>query len=260
MDGLTTTQKLGLRVLTALGVWPHVHFTYSPFKILEFRRLVEALDWTGQERVLDIGCGAGLQTFLIGRLAGHTTGLDIDPDFIEQANWYGRYVRTRGRVDFTSRHLQDIAWPDHTFDRIFSICVLEHIPEHVAILTECRRLLKPGGEIIFSVDTLAAIDDEELKRRHTADHHVVHYYSPTGLRDLLLEIGFEDVRLQPLFRSQLARRLFEQGIREGFNFGRLGASRLADRLAAAEAEAPADAPEIFLAARARAPHQPDPPA
>ena len=70
MDNLSTPRKLGLRVLTALGLWPHIHFTYSPFKILEFRQLVESLDWTGQERVLDIGCGAGLQTFLIGHAAG----------------------------------------------------------------------------------------------------------------------------------------------------------------------------------------------
>jgi 2-polyprenyl-3-methyl-5-hydroxy-6-metoxy-1,4-benzoquinol methylase len=170
MDNLSTAQKLALRVLISAGIWPHAHFTYSPFKILEFRQLVETLPWTGRERVLDIGCGAGLQTFLIGRLAGHTTGLDINPDFIAQAEWYGRHVRGRGKVDFTSRHLREIAWPDGTFDRIFSICVLEHIPEHVEILQECRRLLKPGGEIIFSVDTLAGIEDPELRRRHMEAH------------------------------------------------------------------------------------------
>lgn len=253
MDGLSPARKVALRMLMSVGIWPHPHFTYSPFKILEFRQLVESLVWTGNERVLDIGCGAGLQTFLIGRLAGHTTGLDINRDFIEQAEWYGRHVRCRGKVDFTSKHLHEMGWPDHTFDRIFSICVLEHIPEHVEILAECRRLLKPGGEIVFSVDTLAAIEDPELKRRHQAAHHVVQYYTPDGLRDLLQETGFADVRLTPLFRSDLARRLFTRGIHEGFNFGRLQASRLANRLAAAELAAPDGAPEIFLAAHARAP-------
>jgi len=253
MDNLSTVQKLGLEVLTALRLWPHVHFTYSPFKILEFRELVERLDWTGRERVLDIGCGAGLQTFLIGRHAGHVTGLDINSDFIEQARWYGRRVRGGGRVDFEERHLADIAYPDHTFDRIFSICVLEHIPEHCEILAECRRILKPGGEMVFSVDTLAAIDDEQLKAKHMAAHHVVQYYTPDGLRDLLLESGFEDVTLQRLFRSDLARDLFVRGIHEGFNFGRLGASSLAARLDQAERKAPDDAPGIFLAAHARVP-------
>jgi SAM-dependent methyltransferase len=253
MDGLGTSRKLALRALISAGIWPHIHFTYSPFKILEFRHLVESLAWTGRERVLDIGCGAGLQTFLIARLAGHTTGLDIDPDFIAQANWYRRHVHIRGKVDFTSRHLREIGWPDATFDRIFSICVLEHIPEHVEILRECRRLLKPGGEMVFSVDTLAGIDDDALRRRHMDAHHVVHYYTAEGLRRLLGAAGFVDVTLTPLFRSEFARRLFRRGIRDGFNFGRLGASRLAARLAEAEAAAPADAPEIFLAAHARVP-------
>lgn len=253
MDSLSPVQKLGLEVLMFLRVWPHVHFTYSPFKILEFRQLVERLPWTGRERVLDIGCGAGLQTFLIGRHAGHVTGLDINPDFVEQARWYGERVRGTGTVDFEERHLADIAYADRTFDRIFSICVLEHIPEHREILAECRRILKPGGEMVFSVDTLAAIDDESLRAQHEADHHVVQYYTPDGLRDLLLSSGFTDVTLTPLFRSDLARKLFVRGIHNGFNFGRFGASRIAKRLERAECNADPAAPEIFLAAHARVP-------
>ena len=252
-ENLSGVQKAGLRALMALGLWPHPHFTYSPFKILEFRQLVEALPWRGDERVLDIGCGAGLQTFLIGQRAGHTTGLDINPEFIAQAEWYGKHVRGTGRVDFEVRPLAEVGWPAQTFDRIFSICVLEHIPDHREILAECRRLLKPGGEMVFSVDTLAAIDDPQLRADHQRQHHVVHYYSREGLRDLLTDTGFVDIEIQPLFRSPLARQLFTQGIRRGFNFGRLQASRIASRLAAAEERAPADAAEIFLAARAVAP-------
>ncbi len=252
MHHLGTGKRLVLRALMAARLWPHVHFTYSPFKILEFRELVERLPWRGDERVLDIGCGSGLQTFLIARRAGHTTGLDIDADFIAQAEGYRRFVRGVGRVDFTARSLLEQDWPDATFDRIFSICVLEHIPEHEAILRACRRLLRPGGEIVFSVDTLAGIDDPELRRRHQQAHHVVRYYRPAELQGLLEGLGFVDVTLQPLFRSELARELFALGIREGFNFGRLRAGRLAGQLARAEAAAPADAAEIFLAVRARA--------
>jgi SAM-dependent methyltransferase len=252
---LSRTQKLAFEVLIALGLWPHEHFTYSPFKILEFRKLVRSLDWTGQERVLDIGCGGGLQTFLIGRLAGHTTGLDIDPEFIEQARWYGARVRGCRRVDFETRHLGEIGYPQESFDRIFSICVLEHIPEHREILAECQRILKPGGEMVFSVDTLEAITDHALKQKHMLAHHVVHYYTRDGLRDILTDAGFVDIRIDTMFRSELARELFVHGIEHGFNFGRLRASRLASQLEKAEQEAPADAPGIFLVARARAPQR-----
>ncbi|HOX25297.1 MAG TPA: methyltransferase domain-containing protein [Candidatus Krumholzibacteria bacterium] len=253
MVELSVLQRIGLRGLMAARIWPHLHFTYSPFKILEFRELVDTLDWTGRERVLDIGCGAGLQTFLIGRRAGHTTGLDTDPTFIEQARWSAGHVRGAGRVDFEVRDLLAVGWPAATFDRIFSICVLEHIPHHRAIVAECARLLKPGGEIVFSVDTLAAIEDPDLRRRHRQDHGVVQYFTPGELRDLLAATGFADIRLKTLFRSDLARSLFARGIRRGFNFGRLRASSLASALAAAEAAAPPDAPGLFLAARARRP-------
>lgn len=253
MDGPSPARQLGLRALMALGVWPHEHFTYSPFKILEFRHLVGALPWTGRERVLDIGCGSGLQTFLIARRAGHVTGLDIDPGFIAQARWYADRVRGCGRVDFEDRPLAEAGYQDGAFDRVFSICVLEHIPGHREILAECRRILRPGGEIVFSVDTLAAIDDEELRARHRREHKVVQYYTPDGLRELLTATGFVDVELEELFRSELARELFVRGIRRGFNFGRLRAGPLARRLRRAEAVADPAAPGIFLAARARVP-------
>jgi 2-polyprenyl-3-methyl-5-hydroxy-6-metoxy-1,4-benzoquinol methylase len=250
---LSPFKKLGLRALMALRLWPHIYFTYSPFKVVEFRELVEDLEWTGRERVLDIGCGSGLQTLLIARHAGHTTGQDINPEFIAQARWYASHVPDCGAIDFEDRPLPEVGWPDHSFDRIFSICVLEHIPEHREILASCTRLLKPGGEMIFSVDTLATITDEALRDRHRAQHHVVQYYTPEDLRAILEEAGFVDIEIRSLFRSDYARLLFERGIRQGFNFGRVGASQLSRRLDEAEAMVAPDAPGIFLAASARTP-------
>ena len=159
----------------------------------------------------------------------------------------------RGAIDFENRPLPEVGWPDHSFDRIFSICVLEHIPEHREILATCTRLLKPGGEMIFSVDTLATITDEALRESHRTQHHVVQYYTPEGLREILEESGFVDIEIRSLFRSDYARLLFERGIRQGFNFGRVGASQLSRRLDEAESLVAADAPGIFLAASARTP-------
>lgn len=247
MPGL---RELALRGLLQAGIYPHIGFTYSPFKILEFKELISAIVWRGDERVLDIGCGEGLQTMLLARHAGHTTGIDIEPAFIATARRDAAFVRLNGRVDFDGRHLQAIAFPDATFDHIFSICVLEHIPEHEAILAECLRILKPGGQIHFSVDSLEGIADPALVASHKRQHHVVQYYREPGLRQLLEGQGYADVSVKPLFRSGLARRLFTEGIERGFNFGRLRASRLAESLRRAEAAAAGDAPGLFLLARA----------
>jgi len=234
--------------LLRAGVYPHIGFTYSPFKILEFQELLAPIAWRGDERVLDIGCGAGLQTMLIAQRAGHTTGLDIEPSFVATARRHARLARLRGRVDFEDRHLRALGYPDATFDHIFSICVLEHIPEHEAILAECRRILKPGGRIHFSVDSLEGLADPALVESHRRQHHVVQYYRAPALKNLLEGQGYTEVAVRPLFRSELARRLFTEGIEHGFNFGRLRATRLASALKRAEVAHGNTGPGLFLLA------------
>ncbi len=241
-----------------LRIYPHIHFTYSPFKILEFQALMDGLTWHGDERALDIGCGEGLQTFLIGQKCAHVTGVDVNPDFIVNAQWFARHLQGDIESEFLASTVEDAHFPENTFDRIFSICVIEHIPHHAELLAECLRILKPGGQMVFSVDTLEAISSPELLRKHSAAHHVVKYYRQDELALLLSEIGFAEVEVRSLFRSELACELFTRGIERGFNFGRFRASALAKQLARAEGETPADAPGIFLVASARKPTAQEP--
>jgi len=242
-----------LKTLIPFGLYPHIRFTYSPFKILEFQALMDRVDFRGDERVLDIGCGDGLQTFLIGQQTGPITGIDLNTTFIEQARVYAAKLHPRAEADFLDQPLEAVGFPDDHFDLIFSVCVIEHIPNYEEVLRECYRTLKPGGRILFTVDTLETISDPDLVSKHRADHHVVQYFRPDTLHTLLEGMGFTDLDMETLFRSGLARTLFEEGIRKGFNFGRFRATRLAKKLAKAEAATPPDSPGIFLLATARKP-------
>ncbi len=242
-----------LKNLMPFGIYPHIRFTYSPFKILEFKALMDRVDFRGDERVLDIGCGDGLHTLLIGKNTGKITGLDLNTSFITQARIYADKFSPRAEAEFLDQPLENIDFPDACFDLIFSICVIEHIDNYEQVLAECYRILKPGGRILFTVDTLETITDDGLIAKHRADHHVVQYFRQDTLRDLLEGIGFVGLDLETLFRSTLAKSLFEEGIRKGFNFGRIRASFLARKLARAEEAVPATDPGIFLLAAASKP-------
>ncbi len=242
-----------LRSLMPLGIYPHINFTYSPFKILEFEAMLEWLPPPGGGAALDIGCGDGLQTMLLGRRFGRTCGVDVNERFIAIARDHARAYGARANLEYYAQPLEQIGFPPDTFDVVLSVCVLEHIPNHEDVLRECLRIMKPGARIVFSVDTLESIDDPRLVESHRAQHHVVRYFRQETLRELLERLGFVNLEFRPLFRSPLARDLFREGIREGFNFGRLRAPRLAARLRSAEAAAPADAPGTFLLARGERP-------
>ncbi len=246
-------KKIFLKTLMMLGLYPHIRFTYSPFKILEFGEMTRRIEFRGDERTLDIGCGDGLHTLLLGEKVGHITGIDVNSSFINDARGYARRYSRKVKADFLDQPLEKIGFPENSFDLIFSICVIEHIDNHEEVLQECLRTLKPGGRIVFTVDTLETITDAALLEKHQNDHHVVRYFRQDNLRVLLAQLGFEVLETQNLFRSELAHRLFTRGIRQGFNFGRFRCVSLARELAAAENQTPPEAPETFLLAVARKP-------
>lgn len=249
-------KALGLRILIRAGVYPHIYFTYSPFKILEFDALTSAMELRGEERVLDIGCGNGLQTLLLGRLSRQVVGVDINQQAIAEARRVAQLLAPKVRAEFLASTVASAELPPTSFDCVFSICVMEHIPDYSEVIAEAYRLLKPGGRIAMTVDALETITDADTRDSHRIQHHVAVYFTRSSLAAALADAGFGDVQVRPLFRSNLARGYFLRGIAEGFNFGRLRAPFLAARLRKAEARTASDSPGLFLLATARKPRTP----
>src|SRR5258708_36641931 len=74
------------------------------------------------------------------RLGGDAEGVDVDPLAVENARARGLPVR-----------LGDLAaqrYPADHFDAIYMSHVIEHVHDPVALLSECRRVLKVGGRLV----------------------------------------------------------------------------------------------------------------
>lgn len=185
--------------------YPNVWVLQHSLKVYEYKRLVSLTQFTGQELVLDLGCGKGHQTCCLAARSRKAVGIDICD--LDAANRNAYRVGSKIDVEFIQGELQHLEANAGSFDKIFSFCVIEHLSDHEVVLRKCHELLRTGGELLISVDALTDIPDD-LKSIHREKHHVFKYFERDELEALLMKCGFSEVHTEPLFRSAFAKREF----------------------------------------------------
>jgi len=84
---------------------------------------------------------------------------------------------TSGEIDSRGiRHedLISLSFSDETFDQIISLDVLEHIPDYQKAFSECYRVLKPGGRLMWSVPFIAVNAENSIRARIADDGTIEH--------------------------------------------------------------------------------------
>jgi ubiquinone/menaquinone biosynthesis C-methylase UbiE len=201
-----------LPFLIRLRAYPHIFFVRSGHKIYEFNECTRNVNFLPSDIVLDVGCGTGTQTFCIGKKCSHIVGLDVSANNIAFAEARGLKLRGRISSEFICSKLENANFPDNHFDKIISVCVIEHISNYEEVIGEIYRILKPGGTFVFSVDSLTTIESPELLAKHKVDNFVEKYFSAKELNVLLDKNNFKNKTICPILRSEYAKKLFIKGI------------------------------------------------
>ncbi len=127
--------------------------------------LVLAGDVAGR-RVLDAGCGSGPLMAALRDQGAIVTGFDKSAGMLELAR-----RRLGGDADLQVADLgSPLPFPDDTFDDVIASLVLHYLEDWGAALTELRRVLKPGGRLIMSVDHPFAVALIHREAGHEADY------------------------------------------------------------------------------------------
>ncbi len=100
---------------------------------------------TKKDRILDIGCGTGLSTFMLRQFAGEVYGLDISPIFIRIA----QEKRRAENLSFQCADIMRLPFPDGQYDVVSSFLFIEHVCDVPQALSEMVRVTKKGGLIII---------------------------------------------------------------------------------------------------------------
>jgi ubiquinone/menaquinone biosynthesis C-methylase UbiE len=115
--------------------------------------MIEACDLKGQERVLDVGTGAGHTAFAFAPHVAKVEGLDITPAMLEQAE-LGAEQRGLENVRFSRGDVESIPRDDATYDIVTSRWCAHHYSHIRRAVSEIARVLKPGGTFLL-VDSIA---------------------------------------------------------------------------------------------------------
>lgn len=164
-------------------------------------------------RILDIGCSRGQFIEFASRLGFDAEGVEPAPHVAAAAQADGLKVR--------QGLLEEQRFPDAAFDALTLFEVIEHLKEPPMLLTECHRVLKPGGVLLVSTGNTASWTVAGMGARwdyfHIAkDAGHVSFYHPGSLTRLAANCGFtveriETARVRFLEKGDVARALYTAG-------------------------------------------------
>jgi ubiquinone/menaquinone biosynthesis C-methylase UbiE len=185
---------------------------YAPWKQIPFDSLID-FPALRNKAVLEIGCGNGSHAQLLATHAGSYTGIDLT-DYAVRSTTTRLSLRGIGAT-VLQMDAEKMKFPDNSFDFIWSWGVIHHSANTAAIISEMRRVLRPGGRATIMVyhrglwnfymggaavtvlrgawPTPRAI---HASMQLTTDGALARYYSPGDWRRLVgEELQIEDIRI-----------------------------------------------------------------
>lgn len=154
-------------------------------------------------RILDAGCGSGRTLDDLARW-GQVSGLELEQAGVAAA-------RSRGHADVRQGAVEELPWPQDTFDLVTCLDVVEHTPDDRRTLAELRRVTRPGGHLLVTVPAYSWLwSAHDVASRH------YRRYTRNSLRAAfgaagwhpILETSFNAVLLAPVALVRWSERLW----------------------------------------------------
>ena len=138
-------------------------------------------------RLLEVGCGNGSRLATLKEQGWQLVGQEVDSEAVTAA-------RSRG-WDVRLGPLKDLHLEAASFDALVMVHVIEHMVDPVDELSECSRVLKPGGRLIVVTPNAASYGHRRFGRLWQGLDPPRHLYVFTRrtLGEVALRAGFEGV-------------------------------------------------------------------
>ncbi|WP_017327681.1 methyltransferase domain-containing protein [Synechococcus sp. PCC 7336] len=165
-DRTALNQRIGRFYDRSSALWEEVwgehmhHGYYEPEQPRPNRRqaqidlLDRLIDWSQLstvDRLLDVGCGiGGSSLYLAERFGAQATGITLSPVQAGRAQERAVQAQLADRTSFQVADALAMPFADGSFDLVWSLESGEHMPDKQRFLSECCRVLAPGGQLIVA--------------------------------------------------------------------------------------------------------------
>lgn len=112
------------------------------------RTVIKTMNCQPGDQILEVGVGTGLSLPLYPPDVS-VTGIDISPDMLGRA----QLRKVRDGLDNVAElrvmDAQQMEFASHSFDKVVAMYVASVVPDPALLVSEMRRVCKPGGELFF---------------------------------------------------------------------------------------------------------------
>jgi SAM-dependent methyltransferase len=138
-------------------------------------------------RVLDVACGSGGPALALAQRTGaHVLGIDVNPHAIATASAQADCQNLGELARFQTVDAGGpLPFDDASFDAVVCIDAVNHLPDRLGVLREWRRVLAPGGLVLFTdpVVVTGLVTSEQAALRSSIGFFV---FSPRGENERLI--------------------------------------------------------------------------
>jgi ubiquinone/menaquinone biosynthesis C-methylase UbiE len=147
---------------------------------------ISLLDIQSDDQVLEVGFGPGQAIQEVAKLTpnGFVAGIDLSDVMVVQASKRNAATIRSGRVLLRQGAESPLPFEDNKFNKVFAVNSMQFWSNPIVGLEDVRRVLKPGGRVVITIQPMWAKTEEEVQS--VAEKLVFQ----------LKQVGFKQVRLE----------------------------------------------------------------
>ncbi|MDQ7799462.1 MAG: class I SAM-dependent methyltransferase [Candidatus Edwardsbacteria bacterium] len=196
----SSVYRKAINQLKKLGFLLTLSKMLNPGRRIEIFSIVKNLAKSNNDILVDVGCGDGYWTCYFGKYSGKVIGIEpYGPDW-EKAN----KNETENR-SFICCPAEELPFKDNYCQTITSVCVFEHLYDDGKAFKEFYRVLKQGGMLLATVDSLdSPYVSAAFRKWHIANNYCNQLYSADEMMNKLSAAGFKNIEINHIMCSPIA--------------------------------------------------------